>query len=833
MNTTNPQPNQQTTPPQSTANMQPAANQGADFFDFQTFIRIFLGKWYLFLASVVVCTSLGIIQCWRTPNTFVQQASLLVKDQKNNSTGNLGSAFSDIAGISGMMSNNVVNEMHIIKSRSVMQGVVAHHGFQYHYYEPRFWRLEELYKNSPIRLVPIDVEESYNRATSFQVDFIHADTTKFTYKSADTTFTCPFNKVVDLPRFGLAIVRVNGEAALDYMEHINHHVIVSVMTVEQATGVYLGGLSCTPPDKRNESSVLEMSYASSSPNKAADILNAVIEEYNHRTINSKNEVLDSSLVFIAKRIAVVGAELADLDDQLEAFKRAKKSVNPNSEAANFLTRSTGQEEKIADLVIQERLIRELVSELSKPQEDFAMIPLNVGINNTVLNGQISSYNQEVSKYRQLRSAGSEKSPTVVRMAATLNDMYAVIVSTANDVQRQLSLQLNETQSLANKNLSRVADANSNMRALVSLEREQVVKSELYNYLLQKTEENAILKSMTEPNVRIINSAWGSSGPVSPRKARILLIAFVIGLAIPYVFFIAKEMLYTKVRGRSDITDVVKAPIVGEIPSKPRKQAAQTIFVEAGANNQISESFRILRTNLSFLNVAGDKLQVLAMTSTLAGEGKSYVAANLAMACAISGKKVCLVDIDLRKMSTSRFFKMRGKKGISEYLASGEGKITDFVLESQYENVFILPGGVIPPNPAELLMSERFDTAIAELRKHYDIIILDNPPLDVVADTGIANRAADATLYVVRVGVLDRRQLASIQETYTSGRLHNMAIVVTDVDYDALNYSIGYTGYGKYYGYRYYGHTYYNYYASYNEGETKHKHSYGLYRRHKK
>lgn len=832
MNTPN---NQQASqqPNGQSANTLNQPSQGSDFLDFQSFVRIFLGKWYFFLVSVVICVGLGVIQIWRTPRTFVQQASVLVKDQKGSANG-MGSAFSDIAGVTGLISNNnVMNEMHIIQSRAVMRGVVALHGFQYHYYEPRFWRNEELYKSSPVRLVPENPEEAYDCATAFEVHFLKNDTTKFTYKSQDTTFVCPFNEVVEFPHFGNATMQVKGEAALDYMEQVGHSVLVMVASVDRATTNYLGGLVCAATDKRMESSVLEMTYSSTSTRKAADVLNAVIEEYNRQTINSKNEVLDSSLNFIARRIEVVGSELSELDDRLEQFKRAEKTVSPNTEAAGFLNRSTGQEEKISDLIIQERLTRDLVQELNKKSDDFPMIPLNVGINNSALNGQINTYNQELLKYRQLKSAGSEKSPIVVRKAASMQDMFDVIVSTATDVHRQLEMQLRETQSLANKNLSRVADANSNVKAMTSIERDQVVKSELYNYLLQKTEENAILKSMTEPNVRIIDSAWGNDKPVSPSKTRILLIAFVIGMAIPYAFFIGKEMLYTKVRGRADVTDVVKAPVVGEIPAKPRKQATQTIFVEAGANNQISESFRILRTNLSFLNVTGKSSQVLALTSTLAGEGKSYVAANLAMACAISGKKVCLVDIDLRKMSTSRFFKMRGKKGMSEYLATGEGNILDYVIESQYENVSVLPGGVIPPNPAELLMSEYFDNAIEILRQHYDYIILDNPPLDVVADTGIANRVADATLYVIRVGILDRRQLAAIQDTYATGRLNNLAIVITDVDYDALNYSIGYTGYGKYYGYRYYGHTYYNYYASYNEGDTKHKHSYGLYRRHKK
>jgi len=831
MDTTNNQQNTQTTGGQT--GMVPHQEQESGFLDLQSIVRIFIGKWYYFLISVIVCVSLGVIQIWRTPRVYVQEASVLVKDQKGNNGGAaMSAAFADIAGMNGFMTNSVVNEMHIMQSRSVMGGVVALHGFQYHYYEPRFWRLEELYKSSPVRLVPENYVDAYNRETKFEVQFMENDTTQFTYKSKDTTFVCPFNQLVEFPHFGYATMEIDGEAALRYYDKVNHSVKVVVATVDDVITAYLKNLDCAMPDKKNEGSTLTLSYSSTSVQKAADVLQALIDEYNRQTINSKTEMLDSSLAFIGRRIDAVSVELRQLDDRLEQFKRSEKTVRPDAEAAGFLTRSTGQEEKIAELIIQERLTRDLIQDLNKKSGDFPMIPYNVGIENTVLNGQIKSYNEDLLKYRQLKSGSSDKNPTVVRMAAALQDMFDVIVTTANDVHRQLEMQLRETQSLATKNLSRVADANSNVKAVTSIERDQVVKSELYNYLLQKTEENAIMKSMTEPNIRIIDLPWGSDIPISPKKARILLIAFIIGLCLPYVIFIGKDYIFTSVRGRSDVTAVIKAPIVGEIPSKPHNLAKQTFFVEAGADNQISEAFRILRTNLSFLSNSGNPVKVIAMTSTQPGEGKSFVSANLAMVFAISGKKVCLVESDLRKMQTSRSFKLRGKKGMSEFLATGEGNVVDLVQPTSYENVFILPGGVIPPNPAELLMSENFDKAIAQLREAFDVVILDNPPLDIVADTGIANRVADATLYVIRAGVVDRRQLPIIQDVYASGRLRNMAIVINDINYDALSYSVGYSGYGKHYGYRYYGHTYYNQYASYEEGGAKHRHLYGSSRKKK-
>jgi len=814
-------------------NVNAPANSGAENneggLDFQTIVNIFLGKWYVFVVCVLIALFFAAVYIWRSPKVFVQQASVLVKDQKAGSSAAMGAAFADIAGFSGLTTSNVQNELFIITSRSVMRGVVKRLSLQYSYYAPRFMRKDELYIASPVYVVPSDSEASIGGA-AFEVNFIEGDSTKFNYVSEDTTFVCPFNKEVVLPGIGLATVKIRPRTYEHFVSELdNDRVLVYALNLEKATDIYLGGLGAELAQK--ESAMIKLSYSATSPRKAADILNTIVDEYNRLTVESKNEVLESSLNFIGQRIEVVGAELNEVDERLEAMKSKDKTINPLTEASGYLAQSHTQEVQLADLEVQYRLISDLRYVLDTTK--LSMIPLNVGINSQVLNNQIQKYDEGLLRFKQLMTYSSDKSPVVLDRAAELDVLLANIKTTAADVQSSIKLQIDNVKKLTDKNMSRVSDATSKERALTSIAREQVVKSELYNYLLQKTEENAIMKSMTESNIRLIDGAWGSPNPVSPRKMRILLIAFVLGLAVPFAFYYLKDILYTKVRGRSDVTNIVKAPIVGEIPSKPKKQATQTLFVEAGANNQISESFRILRANLSFMSAKTKSTQVISLTSTMAGEGKSYIAVNLAMACAISGKKVCMVDIDLRKMATSRFFKLRGKKGISEYLAEQENDLDELIQTTAYENVSVLPGGVIPPNPAELLMSERFDQIIEYLRTKFDFIILDNPPLGIVADTGIANRVADITLYVIRVGRLDRRQLPAIQEVYTSNQLRNMAVVLTDINYEALNYSMGYTGYGKYYGYRYYGHTYYNYYASYNEGESAHKHSYGLYRKKRK
>lgn len=827
MNTQNTTPQPNLASGQAQGQMRPMTDTGSEI-DLQTIVNIFLGKWYVFVISVVLALCVAAMYIWHTPKQYVQNATVLVKDKKTGGDAGMAAAFSDLSGLMGMSQSSVQNEIQILTSRTVMRSVIKRLGLQYSYYEPRFMRQDELYVESPIYVIPSDPDAPI-KSCAFDVNFLlPSDSLHFEYMSEDTTFICPFNREVELPDLGLVTVQLRKYAADSYFETHRDKVRVVAIELEKATTAFLAAMTCDLAKK--DAAIVNMTCQASSPLKASEILNTQIEEYNRLTIESKNEVLDASMNFIGQRLDVVGVELSEVDAKLEGMKSKEKTMNPVNEASALLALTSSQEVQMSDLEIQLRLIKDLRNTLQK--KEFQMLPLNVGISSQVLNRQIETYDEGLLRYNQLKTYSSDKSPVVLDKAAELEVLLENIRLTAADVQSSIEMQLKEVQKLSNKNLNRVSEATQNVRVLTSIEREQVVKSELYNYLLQKSEENAIMKSMTESNVRVIDSAWGDIKPIAPKKGRILLIAFALGLALPFAFFYLKDMLYTKVRGRGDIVNVVKAPIVGEIPSKPKKELKKVAYVEPGSNNQISEAFRNMRANLSFLSV-DKEMHVIAMASSMPSEGKSFVSLNLSLVYAITGKKVVIIDCDLRKMATSRNFKMRGKKGLSEYLAGAETDVLSLVCPSDYENLFVLPGGVIPPNPAELLMSERFDQAIAKLREAYDYIILDCPPVDVVADTAIANRVADVTLYVIRAGKIDRRQLTNIQEVYTQGRLNNMAIVINDVDYDALNYSMGYSGYGKYYGYRYYGNRYYNYYASYDEGETRHKHSYGLSRKRNK
>ena len=580
--------------------------------------------------------------------------------------------------------------------------------------------------------------------------------------------------------------------------HINDDITVNISSTKGMGATLLGGLGVNQINKN--ASMLLLSMNSSRPGKSTDILNNLVAQYNKDAIDDKNVVIESSSIFLQKRLDIIKDELNDIDDKIEGYKKTTQTVNPSSESMAYVQKVTAVEEKMSDLDIQLSLINLLSDFLKKDSNKNELLPYNIGLDNAGLNSQIQSYNDNLIRLNRMMAASSERNPVVADLTISMEAARSSIEKTVEDMKQSLDIRYKELHTIARRTSGRLEASSTNEKTLQSIMRDQKTKSELYMYLLNKIEDNAILKSTTEPNARVIDRAYGSDIPVSPKKQIILLTFLAIGFVIPAVYFVLKDMFYTKVRGRSDVERAVQVPILGEIPSKSKAEEDKAIVVTPGSTSAVSESFRILRTNLGFFMSDKDK-KVIAITSSVTGEGKTYVSMNLAMTLALTGKKVCIVDLDLRRSSLSTGLNVSRKKGVSAYLSGTVNDIKEMIQPSRlYETLEVISSGVVPPNPAELLMNERFDRMIGYLKDNYDYVILDNPPAHVVADTKISNRAADVTCFVVRSGVLDRRELESIQTLYKEQTLNNMCIVITDVDYEKLYYSIGYKGYGKRYGY---------------------------------
>lgn len=369
-------------------------------------------------------------------------------------------------------------------------------------------------------------------------------------------------------------------------------------------------------------------------------------------------------------------------------------------------------------------------------------------------------------------------------------------------------------------VSRVSSIPKKERQMLSIERQQKIKEALYLFLLNRREENALSQAMADNNARVIDAAAGSNSPIEPDKNKILLLGLLIGFAIPAVIFILKMFMDTYVHSRRDLKGKVSVPILGEVPldKELMKKGRNNEEVAIGEeNDSITESFRILRTNMTFMSKKDNPIKVITFTSFAEGAGKTFISRNLAMSFVYAKKKVLLLDMDIRKGTLSSHFK-KHHLGLTNYLSDDSVSIEDIIhnVEGQ-ENLDIISAGPVPPNPAELLMDGRLDELVTELRNRYDIIIADNVPVGMIADAAIANRIADLTIFVVRAGKLDKRQLPDIESLYQEKKLNNLTLVLNGVDMSRHGY-----GYGYGYGYGHYGYGKYGYGYGYGYGKSKKK-----------
>ncbi len=752
-------------------------------------LRLLLSKWYWFVASALLFLSIGAIYLYFAPRVYQKQTTILIKEEQGGSA----AAFQDLSGLKGLSVDNTANETQVLLSRTLMQETVSRLDAYITYFVSDGLRTRELYAQTPFHVRPLHGQS----LLPGKLRVTPVSDTSFEYQVGESApLTAAFGDTLSLPFGEVMVVR----STYPLETYLQSPVTVHIGSIQGTATEFSLDLSILSIPK---TSILNLSMQASNPDKASDVLNMLVEVYNEAAVDDKNTMIDHTAAFIAERLEIVRDELGDVDGRIEAYKRKTLSSDALSESSMYINSAYNLEEQQAQLDIQVNLINILADFMADHGNGRELLPFNIGLDNPSLNNQIQLYNENLIRLNRMLTASSDRNPVVVELTASLESMRNSISKTVADMEQLLAMKQNELAARSIKTTGRIEESSSHERQMQSIARDQQIKAELYLYLLNKLEENAILRSMTEENARVLDRAYGSDAPIRPQGLIVMLGLLILGLALPAAIFIAQDLLYAKVRGRSDVEAIVKAPLIGEIPKKPAKMANAYVVTGQGKNTPLSESFRILRTNLQFLlpaNATGG--HVLSITSTVAGEGKSYLSVNIAQTLALSGKRVILVGVDLRRPTLHTYLGLSTtQRGVSDFLA---GQVSDW--RSLVQTADSLPGvdlflaGTIPPNPAELLMHEAFDRLITELREKYDYILLDQPPVHVVSDTLIANRVADVTLYTIRANYLNRRELASIQALYQEKRVRNMAVMLSDVDYTRLYYSVGYGGYSKgYYG----------------------------------
>ena len=559
---------------------------------------------------------------------------------------------------------------------------------------------------------------------------------------------------------------------------------------------YVSSLSIAPTSKTT--SVVVISLENTNTRRGRDYINKLLEMYNINANNDKNEVAQKTAEFIDERIGIISKELGSTEQDLENFKRSAGITDLSSEAQIALTGNAEYEKKRVENQTQINLVMDLQRYMKG--NEYEVLPSNIGLQDAASAGAIDRYNQMLVERKRLLRTSTENNPTIINLDTSIRAMRTNVQATLDATLKGLQITKEDLAREASRYSRRINDAPTQERQFVSIARQQEIKSGLYLMLLQKREENAITLAATANNAKIIDEALADDNPISPKKTIVYLAALVLGVGLPVGVIYLIGLTKFKIEGRADVEKLTSLPVVGDVPLADEKTGSIAVF--ENQNNLMSETFRNVRTNLQFMLENGKN--VILVTSTISGEGKSFISANLAISLSLLGKKVVIVGLDIRKPGLNKVFNIPKKEhGITQYLTNTTANLMDFVQPSDInKNLFILPGGTVPPNPTELLARGGLEKAIETLKANFDYVILDTAPVGMVTDTLLIGRVADLSVYVCRADYTHKAEFTLINELAENNKLPNLCIAINGLDLNSRKYGYyyGYGKYGKYYGY---------------------------------
>ena len=776
------------------------------------FLYLCLSNWQWFVISIIICLGLAFLYIMHAAPTYKRNALVMIR---TNDDGNSMSANTAMLQDLGINNGNtpVENEIAIIGSPDLMREVVRRLNLNTSYTTREGIRTVDLYGSTlPVTVEMPDLPEqdyaSFRLRLQSDGDFTITDLKRLKKKFDRAPIHGRLGVPVNTP---LGRIIVNPAKGFDKMAKGSEMTDnVSRTSVRSAATGYAKALKTTVDKKMDN--VVELSLTGPSIEKTTDILNTLIAAYNDSWMMDKREMANSSSEFIDERIQVLQQELGDVDHDISRFKSNNMLPDVTAAAQLYMTQASKGEEDLRQLENQEYMLRYVRNSLRDTKNGYKPLPSSLGvINAPALSQQLVQYNTRVSERNSLASQSSDNNPLLATMDAELDASRHALIATMDNEIAAVQEQIKTQHAMMGKAKSQIASNPNQARYLLSVERQQKVKEELYLFLLQKREENQLNQALSSSNTRMIRSTDGPDDPVAPRKAIILLLAFVCGLAIPAGLIYLKEANVTVVRNRKDIAGL-SIPFAGELPydgkakksfsSAGRHQDMAVVAVKANSRNVINEAFRVIRTNLEFMRGRDTKPQVVMVTSAFPGSGKTYITFNLAKSFAIKGKKVLVIDMDLRKASLSKYGDDH-KYGIADYLADRIRNINDVIQPvKDTTDMWLIPVGTLPPNPTELLVSNRLPELLDELRKHYDYIFIDCPPVEVVADSSIIGSVADSTLFIVRAGLFPLEMTDVLEKYYADNKFPNMSVILNGTIYDGKGVNSYRKGYGSSYGYGY-------------------------------
>ena len=801
-------------------------------FDFAVLYRTIILNWYWFILSLVICGGLGAIYLRYATPKYQSTAKLLIKDDDSNSK--RGQSLQNMTNL-GIISNSagIDNEMEILTSHSIAEDAIRDLKLYVDYSTKGRIKDIILYRDQPLN---VDIDRAHLEKLNQPVDLtITRNGTTYivsgTYSvpTDENESEGPFSlnrKFTSLPatiatRAGIITISSNNGHSL----HDGQTLKVEVLSPKMASNKYVGELQVAQTSKTT--SIAQLQLTDEVPQRSLDYLKQLAIVYNRQANEDKNIVALRTEKFINSRLQKINAELGKTEGQLQNYKQQNGMVELKLNAGNAVTNQNESELKLADMQTQIELFSTIAQEVESSSRNLSqVIPSNVGLDDQSSTSLINKYNELVLERNRLLRSASENSPVVEPLTVQIRELNGNIRRAISTARQNLQIQRDALAAQVSKFNEQVAETPQQERMLTQIGRQQEVKSGLYLMLLQKREENSISLAATADKGKLIDDPQ-LVGKISPKSAIIMLIALLLGLAIPALVIFLLQLFRYKIEGHEDVARLTKLPIIADvaIASNTAKGKAD-IVVHENQNNQMEEIFRSLRTNLQFMLHEGQK--VVLFTSSTSGEGKTFTAANLSVSFGLLGKKVILVGLDIRRPRLAELFGINDHRhGITNLLvkdAPTAADVQEQILPSGVnKNLDLLMAGPIPPNPAELIARSSLEAIIKALKDKYDYIMIDTAPVGLVTDTLQIARVADASIYMCRADYTPKSNFELINALANEKKLPNMAMVLNGIDMSKKKYGY-YYGYGRYGKYGRYGRGL----GSYGYGKNGNYGSYGNY-----
>lgn len=823
-------------------------NEEKSSFDFATIYTVLILNWKWFVLSLIICMGAAHIYLRYATPIYQSAAKLLIKDDEGSGSRRGGNSIQSATNL-GIISNSngIDNEMEILKSRTLAQQAVYDLKLYVNYRHEGKLKDHILYGDQEVN-IDMDLEhlKKLNAPMNFKITregrnyhvtgsyYVPIDNNSFNPEAVNIDKTFSALPATIGTRVGVVRFTQNG----NYMLRDGESLKATMIAPEIAAGKYVGSLNVAQTSKTT--TIVDLVLNDEIPQRAIDYLKQLAIVYNRQANEDKNEIAVRTEQFINQRLEKINAELGSTEGQLENYKKRNNMVELKMNASQAVANADQYTQKLSEANTQVALLDELTKYMNEPSNRHQPIPSNVGLSDASATSLINEYNRIALQRNQLLHSASENSPTVTPLTAQLDDLNSSIKRAMTQARAGLRIQRNSIAAQAGKYEGQINNTPEQERMLTQIGRQQEVKSGLYLMLLQKREENSISLAATADKGKLIDTPV-FAGKVTPKNSMIMLIALILGLAIPAGILFLLEFFRYKIEGHNDVAKLTNLPIIADVAiASERAKTKADIVVHENKNNLMEEIFRSLRTNLQFLLKQHDK--VIMFTSTTSGEGKTFIASNVAISFALLGKKVVLVGLDIRKPRLAELFEIDDHHhGITNLLVKDEVNWSDvkeqIIPSGINDNLDILMAGPVPPNPGELVTRESLEQTMEQLKEHYDYILIDTAPVGLVTDTLALGRISNATVYVCRADFTQKASFGLINSLSMEKKLPNMSIVLNGVDLSKKKYGYyyGYGKYGKYgkygnygmygskgkYGYKSYGYGSYGSYGSYGNYSKSH------------